>query len=458
MPQPLSKIPGSRVASVGEPQSGEPQSWDGSLPETIDLGRMRRQRHERLQRAMADQGIGATLLFGAGAVQYAAGAHLVGADAGRATHQRTSVLVVAGDPQPHVFSATAATADLDLDADHRHRAWYLESDDGVMAMAGSLRDVIGQLPERLAVDDLSGPCFGLRERCFPDVELLEASSVLGPARVCKTPDEIACIRAAQHVNELAMIAVQEALRPGVRQCELTGIFLRRAFELGATSNGIDPIWQAMAPSLARGPVTAAGEVAFPLITTDRILCDGEVIWVDSGVHVHGYAADFGRTWIVGDDPRPSPRQQEQFRRWCDVVTAVLARIRPGATGADLTAAAREAARGTTPWLSHFYLIHGLGTESAEAPMIGTDLGAAHDERIVLTPGMVLVLEPVIWDDGCAGYRSEEVVAVTDSGWIALSDHPYDPYGPASPFYRYGPDSPVADGAPGAARANSGGEQ
>jgi hypothetical protein len=41
--------------------------------------------------------------------------------------------------------------------------------------------------------------------------------------------------------------------------------------------------------------------------------------------------------------------------------------------------------------------------------------------------MVLVLEPVIWDDGAAGYRSEEVFAITDDGWVGLSSHPYDPF-------------------------------
>jgi Xaa-Pro aminopeptidase len=42
--------------------------------------------------------------------------------------------------------------------------------------------------------------------------------------------------------------------------------------------------------------------------------------------------------------------------------------------------------------------------------------------------MVLVLEPVIWDDGESGYRSEDIVAVTDTGYVRLSDFPYGPYG------------------------------
>ena len=32
-----------------------------------------------------------------------------------------------------------------------------------------------------------------------------------------------------------------------------------------------------------------------------------------------------------------------------------------------------------------------------------------------------------WDDGHAGYRSEEVVLITDDGWLPMTDYPYDPF-------------------------------
>jgi Xaa-Pro aminopeptidase len=79
-------------------------------------------------------------------------------------------------------------------------------------------------------------------------------------------------------------------------------------------------------------------------------------------------------------------------------------------------------------MEHFYLGHGLGIESAESPFIGTDLGDSYDRRQTLVPGMVVVFEPLIWDDGHAGYRSEEVVVVTEEGYIPMTDYPYDPYG------------------------------
>ena len=244
-------------------------------------------------------------------------------------------------------------------------------------------------------------------------EWVDASGVMGAAKIVKTVDEVSCIRRAQLLNELAMVDALRALRPGVRQIDLSAVFLRRVFELGASAGGIDPIWQVMAPSRELGPWTLHGDLAYPTVTTDRFLRHGDVIWVDAGIIWEGYASDYGRTWIVGADP--NALQLGQFRRWRGVVDACLDILRPGVSGLQLCRAAIEANDGVRPWIEHFYLAHGVGTDSAEMPLIGTDFGEGFDEQLVMQPGMVAVFEPVIWEDGAAGYRSEDIVAVTDTG-------------------------------------------
>jgi Xaa-Pro aminopeptidase len=94
----------------------------------------------------------------------------------------------------------------------------------------------------------------------------------------------------------------------------------------------------------------------------------------------------------------------------------------------MTAAAMAVCDGERPWMAHFYIGHGLGLESAESPYVGTDLGNAYDARLVLEEGTVVVIEPVVWDEGHSGYRSENVFAVTAEGTVNLTDYPYDPYG------------------------------
>ena len=277
---------------------------------------------------------------------------------------------------------------------------------------------------RIGIDHQTHPVL----RALPDIDWVDAADVVSPAKLIKTPDEVACIRNAQLLNELAMVDARELLRPGIRQTDLSAVFLRRVFELGASANAIDPIWQVMAPTRELGPWTLHGDLAYPTVTTDRFLRDGDIIWVDAGITWQGYASDYGRTWITGTAPVPNAKQQGQFRRWRAVVDAALDILKPGVSALQLGSAAIEANDGVRPWIDHFYLAHGVGTDSAEMPLVGTDLGDQFDEQLIMQPGMVAVFEPVIWDDGAAGYRSEDIVAVTDTGWVKLSGSTYEPYG------------------------------
>ncbi len=43
--------------------------------------------------------------------------------------------------------------------------------------------------------------------------------------------------------------------------------------------------------------------------------------------------------------------------------------------------------------------------------------------------MVLVLEPVVWEDGTGGYRSEEIVVITEDGYASVDRLPLRTYGP-----------------------------
>ncbi len=198
---------------------------------------------------------------------------------------------------------------------------------------------------------------------------------------------------------------------------MSGRLLRSLFELGASSNTVDPIWQVMGREPADRPMSITDDLVFPTPTKPRELVEGDLIWVDNGVNYRGYQSDYGNAWIVGREP--NAREREHYTAWRGVLDRVLGALHAGATNADLTAAAGEAF-GRRPWLSHFYLAHGTGIESAEMPYVGTDLGAEFDAGFVLASGMVMVFEPITWEDGVGGFRAETIVAVTDDGYEVLS--------------------------------------
>ena len=397
------------------------------IPAEPDRTRMRAETGARLRSAMADKDTGALILLGNNAVTYATGAHWPLGDAGLSHVERPVAVVLADDPAPHLFLPfrEGAAEETGLPADHLHGAVYLEFDEGVEEFAAVLAGLVPR-GATVAVDELTGAMRRAQGRLFPSGAPGDAAAIVGAAKSVKTPDEIACIRRAAQITDTAMVEVQRALAPGIRQIDLSAEFLRRAFELGAVASMLEPIWQVMPTSRADGVWTTHGDLALPLLTTERELRTGDVLWTDVSITYGGYCSDFGRTWLVGT--KPDARQQAQFRRWSDIMTAVLDVTRAGVTAADLGRAAIAANDGAKPCLPHFYLGHGIGVNAAEMPMIGTDLGEEFDENYVLAPGMVLVLEPVVWEDGTGGYRSEEVVVITEDGWIKLTDYPYSPYG------------------------------
>jgi Xaa-Pro aminopeptidase len=384
------------------------------VSDDLDLARMRRERHRKVVDALDAQGLAAAVLLGQPAVTYAVGARAPAADVARAAHQRMIAIVTADGDAPHLYTAFPEGVPSELPADHAHAALPVEWPEGAEALVEVLPD------GPIALDEYTMPLHA----ALHGREVADASALLSTCKIVKTADELECIRRAQAINEEALLAVEPLVAPGVSGIELSGVFLRRIFELGASANTVDPIWQVMPRRVADGPYSATGDVVFPTPTTNRQFAAGDVIWVDTGIDYEGYASDFGCTFVVGG---PETRHFDQAARWREIVDRALDVLKPGATAGDLVRAATTD-EGRRPWLPHLYLAHGIGTNSAEMPLVGTDLGDEFDDALVLAPGMVLVFEPIAWDDGNAGFRAEEIVAVTDDGYERLSARDGGPRG------------------------------
>lgn len=384
------------------------------MTRALDLARMRRERHLKVVDALDANGLAAAVLLGQQNIAYALGARAPAADAARAAHQRMVAIVTADGAEPHLYTSFPDGVPSGLPPERVHPALPVEWVVGA-------RELLDALPDGpIALDEYTMPLHAaLRGR-----EIADATALLSTCKVVKTADELECIRRAQSINEEAMLDVDPLVVPGARGTELSGAFLRRVFELGAAANTVDPIWQVMPRRIADGPHSVTGDVVFPTPTTPRRLAAGDVIWVDTGIDYEGYASDFGCTFVVGG---PDTRHHDQAARWREVVDRSLDVLKPGASAGDLVRAASSNGSGR-PWLPHLYLAHGIGTNSAEMPLVGTDLGADFDDALVLAPGMVLVFEPVVWDDGDAGFRAEEIVAVTDDGYERLGARDGGPRG------------------------------
>lgn len=398
--------------------TGEP-----AAPFALDLQRMRAERMAKLRAQMAEQAVDAVVTLTTGGVLYTTGAHTPAADTGRTFARRAVAVVLAADPSPHLFTPYPGSAPEELPADHLHPAFQPETDDGARAMAATVVDLLGGAQGRVAVDDYTMPMWATFPVVLSGAELVDAGPLFTAVRLHKTPDEVECLRRSWRITEAATRAVEARVRPGVRTSELSGAYLAELFQRGATTNFLDPVFQPMPDRVADGPWSTNGDIPFNLVTTDHVLSEGEVIWTDTVSGYEGYASDVGRTWVVGP---VSAVRQELHERWEAITAAVLDEIRPGVTADVLTRVATEANGGNKPWLDHFFLGHTLGLEGGEMQHIGSDKGQAYDEQLVLEPGMSVVIEPVTWAEGHAGWRGEELVVVTEDGHERISAYPTEP--------------------------------
>jgi Xaa-Pro aminopeptidase len=134
---------------------------------------------------------------------------------------------------------------------------------------------------------------------------------------------------------------------------------------------------------------------------------GELVVVDAGTTIDGYASDYTRTFATG------PLDGEATEAYDTVLRAqraALDGIRAGLSGIEADALARSVidASPFAGTLGHG-LGHGLGLDVHEAPRLSTE------SRDVLQPGNVVTVEPGVYLEGRFGIRIEDDVVVTADG-------------------------------------------
>ena len=133
----------------------------------------------------------------------------------------------------------------------------------------------------------------------------------------------------------------------------------------------------------------------------------QLLLIDMGATVAGYASDMTRTFAVG---KLDGRKRQMYKAVLESQLAAIAAIKPGVTCAKVDREARNTlARFAMDKLFVHSTGHGLGLEIHEQPRIGKK------EKVKLQAGMGITVEPGVYEEGFAGVRIEDTVLVTASG-------------------------------------------
>ncbi len=240
---------------------------------------------------------------------------------------------------------------------------------------------------------------------LPTVVWRAAPGIVETLREVKDKEEIATLRQAIWSAEKAFGMLRAGLRAGRTEKE-TADDLEHQMRLFGASRASFPT------------IVAAGErAALPHARpSDRPIGPGEFVLVDWGAVRGGYHSDLTRVLATSKIP---PKLERVYGVVLKAQARAIAAIRPGASGHEIDAAAREviAGAGFGKCFGHG-LGHGIGLEIHEGPRL------SRNQHRPLRPGMVVTVEPGIYLPGWGGVRIEDDVLVTRTGGEVLSTLPH----------------------------------
>jgi Xaa-Pro aminopeptidase len=217
----------------------------------------------------------------------------------------------------------------------------------------------------------------------------------------KSADEITAIRNSVRLNSLALDQALRHFKPSMTEVDLAAEIEYRMRRLGADGTAFDTI-------VASGERTALPH-AHPMV---RRMQGDQLLLIDMGANVAGYASDMTRTFGLG---KLDAKVRRMYRAVLESQLAAIDAVKPGASCAQVDRAARSVLRGHG--LEKLFVHstgHGLGLEIHERPRVG------RKEATKLEPGMAITIEPGVYQEGIGGIRIEDTVVVTTNGCEILT--------------------------------------
>jgi Xaa-Pro dipeptidase len=259
--------------------------------------------------------------------------------------------------------------------------------------------------EKLAVDSLNVESWRNLAKAVGAEEKLElANSFIRDLRLVKDNQELEFIRKACKIAAEGMQAACENIKPGVKERQVVAEAEYAMRSKGSEGTGFDTI-------VASGPNSA-----FPHgSTSNRQICDGDLVMVDLGAIVGFYRSDITRTFVVG---KPSEKQHKMFDTVINSQQVAVDFLKPDTLACQAYEVARQAIAQAGFGECVHNLGHGVGLEVHEPPTLSPL------SKEFLSEGNVLTVEPGVYIPSYGGVRVEDTVLIGTNKAEKLTVAPY----------------------------------
>lgn len=306
----------------------------------------------------------------------------------------------------------------------RDKAWYFTDSRYIEAASATITgaEIVvcgGDNPMgaaiKKALDDCGAERVGAEETYLPhgswlsyekklERELIPAQDILTELRVIKEQEEVDSIIAAQRIAEQALAETIKIIRPGMTEMQVAAELEYRMRCLGGEGVAFETI-----------AVTGAKSSMPHGVPGEEVLKEGDFLTLDFGCIKNGYRSDMTRTFAIGY------ATEEMEKVYNTVLQAQLAGIelaKAGVLGSDVHNAGAKVIgdAGYGEYFGHGFG-HSLGLEVHENPRFSP----FWDKPI--PAGAILTAEPGIYLPGRFGVRIEDMILITDDGYINLTKAP-----------------------------------
>lgn len=245
--------------------------------------------------------------------------------------------------------------------------------------------------------------------------------------IIKTPQQIEELKASGAVSKLALRRVGAAIRPGVSTLELDQIA-----ESVIRMHGAIPTFKGYQGFPGSICASVNDEVVHGIPSADVRLSEGDIVSIDTGATVNGWAGDNAWTFYVGE---PSVEAKALCEVTRDCLKASIAQAVPGNHIGDIGYACQSLAEKHGYGVLRDYVGHGVGRDMHEDPNVPNY--GKRGRGVRLQVGMVLAIEPMItlgspevftaengWTvstvDGLLSAHFENTIAITQDGPVVVS--------------------------------------
>ena len=254
-------------------------------------------------------------------------------------------------------------------------------------------------------------------------ELKEKGLKVPPREIIKNKEQIEKIKESAKINNAVLDLVAENIKAGMTTEEINKLVHDFTISQGAIPA---PLGYHDFPKSVCTSIN--DEICHGIPSTDRVLKDGDIINVDVSTIYNGYYSDASRMFMIGN-------VSEEAKKLVKVTKECLEKgieaVKPWGHIGDIGAAIQNHAE------KHGYSVvrdfgdHGIGLQFHEDPFVFHY--GDKNEGMILVPGMIFTIEPMIneggydlyidaeneWtaytDDGSLSAQWEHMVLVTDEG-------------------------------------------